>query len=185
MDWPGLLKWSLNYQDGTKKASKHMMMSNDDKKWLSEALQSYTFDEVKEMEKLIKEMVEKDQASSDYSSYMLDRLEALHNLTYSLDNNKNLCLIGGFDFLFETSFKTKDPKILQKCAILIAECAQNNVWIQNFSLNLHPLRFMNFVLNNEEMKSKEASLSALSSLVRGLNMDIKRKFIDVDGVEFL
>jgi len=44
---------------------------------------------------------------------------------------------------------------------------------------------MNIVLKSEKMSTKVAAFAALSSLVRGLNMDIKRKFIDVDGVEYL
>jgi len=67
---------------------------------------------------------------------------------------------------------------------MIASCSQNNVWIQNFALRLHPLRFMNIVLKVKNMSAKVAAFSALSSLIRGLNIDIKRHFIDVDGVEF-
>jgi len=159
-------------------------MSKEDKEWLNEALASYTFDEVKEMQKVIEEMIAADKNMPDYSQYMLDRLDAVHEFTYSLDNNKNLCHIGGFDFLFDTIFLTDDSDILEKCAMIIASCAQNNVWIQNFSIRLHPLRFMNIVLKSEKMSTKVAAFSALSSLVRGLNMDIKRKFIDVDGVEY-
>ena len=43
---------------------------------------------------------------------------------------------------------------------------------------------MNIVLKAEKMSTKTAAFSALSSLVRGLNIDIKRKFIDVDGIEY-
>ena len=46
MDWPGLQKWSLLNQDGTKETKKEMMMSKEEKEWLTEALASYTFDEV-------------------------------------------------------------------------------------------------------------------------------------------
>jgi len=136
------------------------------------------------MQKMIDEMVAADKNMPDYSQYMLDRLEAVHEFTYSLDNNKNLCHIGGFDFLFDTIFLTDDSDILEKCAMIISSCAQNNVWIQNFSIRLHPLRFMNIVLKSEKMSTKVAAFAALSSLIRGLNMDIKRKFIDVDGVEY-
>ena len=35
------------------------------------------------------------------------------------------------------------------------------------------------------MQIKETALSALSSMVRGEYLEAKRKFIDIDGVEFL
>ena len=184
MDWPGLLKWSLNHSDGTKPANQNMMMSDEDKKWLVEAMMEYTFDEVKEMEKIMKAIVEKPKADADYSEFVTNELEALHDLTYSLDNNKNLCLIGGVDWLFETIFITESSDIIEKCALILAECCQNNQWIQNFCLRLHPLRLMNKILNSPKLSTKEACTSALSSFIRGLNIDIKRKFIDVDGVEY-
>jgi len=160
------------------------MMSKEDKEWLSEALAAYTFDEVKEIEKIIKEMVDADKNSPDYSQYMLNRLEEVHEFTDNLDNNKNLCIIGGFDYLYDTVFLTDDSDILEKCSMIISSCAQNNIWVQNYSLKLHPLRFMNIVLKSEKMSTKVAAFAALSSLVRGLNIDIKRKFIDVDGIEY-
>ena len=130
-------------------------------------------------------MVDADKNSSDYTQYMLDRLEEVHAFTDNLDNNKNLCIIGGFDYLYDTIFDTENSDILEKCSNIISSCAQNNIWVQNYSLKLHPLRFMNIVLKSEKMSTKVAAFAALSSLVRGLNMDIKRKFIDVDGVEYL
>lgn len=35
------------------------------------------------------------------------------------------------------------------------------------------------------MKTKEWALSALSSLIRGENLQSKRDFIDIDGLEFI
>jgi len=93
------------------------MMTKDEKEWLNEALQSYTFDEVKEMQRLIDEMVKVDKTIPDYKEFMLERLEAVHDYTFSLDNNKNLCHIGGFDFLFDTVFLQK-MKIFWKNALL-------------------------------------------------------------------
>jgi len=174
----------LSNQDGTRDAAKDMMMTKEEKEWLNEAMQSYTFDEVKEMQRLIEEMVAKDKTSPDYKEFMLDHLDAVHDYTFSLDNNKNLCHIGGFDYLFDTVFMTDDEDILEKCCFMIASCSQNNVWMQNFALRLEPLRLMNVVLKVKNMSAKVGAFSALSALIRGLNIDIKRHFIDVDGVEY-
>lgn len=37
VDWNGLFKWSMTYQDGTK-PSQFKEMSKEDRKWLEEAL---------------------------------------------------------------------------------------------------------------------------------------------------
>merc|ERR1712137_282866 len=151
MDWPGLLKWSLKNQDGTKPTEQNLMMTDDDKKWLSEALQEYTFDEVKEMQKILDHMVNKNVEDPDYETWMLEALESLHDLTYSLDNNKNLAIIGGIDFLFDTLLMSKNPKIVSKCALILAECVQNNSWMNNYCLKLHPLRIMNIILSSDSL----------------------------------
>ncbi len=45
VDWNGLFKWTLSYQDGTQK-SDFKEMSAEDRKWLEEALKQYTFNDV-------------------------------------------------------------------------------------------------------------------------------------------
>ena len=59
VDWPGLLNWTLKYHgkmfyfnlslDGTK-PSDVQPLTGEDRKWLEEALDAYTFDEVKLIE---------------------------------------------------------------------------------------------------------------------------------------
>lgn len=45
MDWQGLLKWSIAQSDGT--SSKDIKpMDDETKKWLREAFEHYSFDEV-------------------------------------------------------------------------------------------------------------------------------------------
>ncbi len=44
--WFGLLKWSLNYHDGTKAPTDFKPMSEEDKKWLAAAMKSHTVDVV-------------------------------------------------------------------------------------------------------------------------------------------
>jgi hypothetical protein len=52
VDWPGLLKFSLSYSDGTKK-SEFKEMEQDKKKWLEEAIDYYSNDEVRQMQKIL------------------------------------------------------------------------------------------------------------------------------------
>ena len=50
VDWKGLFEWSMQYQDGTK-PSEFKQMSEEDRKWLTEALQHYTFNDSEEIKK--------------------------------------------------------------------------------------------------------------------------------------
>ena len=45
VDWNGLLKWSLTHSDGTKK-SDFKEMNAETKKWLQDAMESYSLNEV-------------------------------------------------------------------------------------------------------------------------------------------
>lgn len=186
MDWPGLLKWSVSHSDGTKPTKDIKMMTDNDKKWLQEAMAEYTFDEIGEMERLLKIMTELDPENSDnYVEIMLENLDGLQDLTFSLDMSKNQCILGGLTWLYDLIFTNKHKEIRSKAALILSECCQNEPYIQNSLLKQEPLRQMNRVLQEESIKNKESSFTALSSLIRGLNIDQKRKFIDCDGVEFL
>jgi len=44
VDWNGLFKWSMQYQDGTHK-SEFKEMSKEDQQWLEGALKQYTFND--------------------------------------------------------------------------------------------------------------------------------------------
>ena len=44
VDWNGLFKWSMDYNDGTH-ASNFKAMSQEDRKWLEEAMKQYTYND--------------------------------------------------------------------------------------------------------------------------------------------
>lgn len=44
---------------------------------------------------------------------------------------------------------------------------------------------INKVLNETDMRNKEGALSALSSIIRGECFEVKRQFIECEGIEFL
>jgi hypothetical protein len=44
---------------------------------------------------------------------------------------------------------------------------------------------LNKILNEDKLGNREGALAALSSMIRGESLEMKRNFIDVDGVEFL
>eukprot|EP00330_Aristerostoma_sp_ATCC50986_P006212 CAMPEP_0114586818 /NCGR_PEP_ID=MMETSP0125-20121206/9939_1 /TAXON_ID=485358 ORGANISM="Aristerostoma sp., Strain ATCC 50986" /NCGR_SAMPLE_ID=MMETSP0125 /ASSEMBLY_ACC=CAM_ASM_000245 /LENGTH=67 /DNA_ID=CAMNT_0001782431 /DNA_START=202 /DNA_END=405 /DNA_ORIENTATION=+ len=57
VDWPGLLKWTLAHQDGTKETNPNITpLDENTKKWLTEALEEYQFSEVKRMKEIMDEV---------------------------------------------------------------------------------------------------------------------------------
>jgi len=58
VDWNGLFKWSMDYQDGTK-PSQFKEMSKEDRKWLEEALKQYTFNDADRLQQICKDLADK------------------------------------------------------------------------------------------------------------------------------
>lgn len=57
--------------------------------------------------------------------------------------------------------------------------------MQHWSIEEGAFKFVNIVLNAKNVKTREWALAALSSLVRGENLEAKRNFLSIDGLEFL
>jgi len=68
---------------------------------------------------------------------------------------------------------------------VFAGCNQNNLMVQTASMENGAFLLFNAVLNETILENKENAFAALSSLLRGENLEAKREFIDTDGVEFL
>lgn len=98
VDWNGLFKWSLQYQDGTKE-SNFKPMSDEDKKWLEEALKQYTFNDTDRLKEICDELKEHSKMSKGKLNDLLDELLELVELHQR--NNLNLCLTGGLLTLLE------------------------------------------------------------------------------------
>ena len=92
VDWNGLFKWSMQYHDGTTE-SKFKKMSDEDQKWLQDALQAYTFDDVDRLKQLCEFIGQPEKHSSSELAESLD--EMLELVELHPRNNLNLCLSGG------------------------------------------------------------------------------------------
>ena len=55
VDWNGLYKWSMEYQDGTHPSS-FKPMSKEDRKWLEEAMKAHTFNDTDRLTELINQL---------------------------------------------------------------------------------------------------------------------------------
>jgi len=52
VDWAGLFKYTMQYQDGTE-PSKFTPMSAEDRKWLEDAMAQYTFNDADRLRDVI------------------------------------------------------------------------------------------------------------------------------------
>lgn len=55
VDWNGLYKWSMNYQDGTRPSS-FKPMSKEDRDWLEAAMKAYCLNDSDRLTELIKQL---------------------------------------------------------------------------------------------------------------------------------
>lgn len=55
VDWNGLFKWSMNYQDGTK-PSQFKPMSKEDRDWLEAAMKAYSFNDTDRLTELVNQL---------------------------------------------------------------------------------------------------------------------------------
>merc|ERR1712159_264211 len=95
MDWNGLLKYSLSVSDGTKK-SDFKPMSEEDKKWLSDAMEEYTFNEIKRCHELFTELNVPEKETKEDEEYRLSLFEELQDILDGFDRAKNLNNIQGY-----------------------------------------------------------------------------------------
>ena len=190
MNWTGLLKWSLAQHDGTKECE-IPQLSEDQKVWLKEAMESCVIDEVKEMKVILKTLESKikdSEISEDVrSEECVELIEGLIDLLVNSDSGINFCKIGGPILMFDCIF---DPNISENVKIkacrMISESTQNNHFVQDFISKLDFWKLMAVASSKTVQKELAlASISALSAILKGNNMVNKRVFVNNNGIEFI
>lgn len=116
--WLGLLKWSLNYMDGTVPSSESenfKAMSDEDKKFLEEVMKNGIIDEGDRMKHILNELVayldslqknkneDEDKKKDSSSSLSVEEitllLEELQDIVEQIDFAKSFASMGGLQFL--------------------------------------------------------------------------------------
>jgi len=62
VDWAGLFKYTMQYQDGTA-PSQFKEMSAEDRKWLEDAMKQYTFNDTDRLKQVIDILKKQSQAA--------------------------------------------------------------------------------------------------------------------------
>ncbi len=118
VDWQGLFKWSMQYQDGTH-PSEFKEMSQEDKIWLQEALKAYTFNDTDRLQPICKELKENKEIPTPELVNKLEELQELVELHPR--NNLNLCLSGGMGEVLALIVSHTDTNVRKlACSIFAA-----------------------------------------------------------------
>jgi len=112
-------------------------------------------------------------------------VQDLGNLCEGTENARDLVRIKELPTLINLMLKSQYDKVRREAYFVFAGCNQNNLMVQTASMENGAFLLFNAVLNETILENKENAFAALSSLLRGENLEAKREFIDTDGVEFL
>lgn len=90
MDWPGLLKWTMQNSDGSNLVDKDLkLMSEEEAKWLEEAFESFQFNEMKEIMKILDKLKLPESGTQLDNEDRCSYIEDLIILIDGLENNRS------------------------------------------------------------------------------------------------
>lgn len=180
LDWEGLLKFSLQYSDGTKK-SEFKPMSPEDRAFLEAALNEFCNSEVKRLQEILNKLSEENAILNNNQ----DLLEEMQELLDSLDKGSLLYKIGGHIPLLKIIFYSKYPEDRILALQVLSSANQNDAYVQNESINSGALELAELILKETDMRVRENMFSTISSIIRGENLEAKRIFIRIGGLQTL
>lgn len=165
-NWDGLLKWSIANSDGTRPTRN---LSEDDRRWFMEAMQSQTVDVIKRMKEITLVMQTPEQVLESQgvtSQDIEDMLDELQEHVESIDMANDLHSIGGLVPLLGY-LKNSHANIRAKAAEVVTTIVQNNPRSQQLVMEangLEPL-LSNFA-SDPDITARTKALGAISSLIR-------------------
>ncbi|XVF08125.1 hypothetical protein REPUB_Repub06bG0198800 [Reevesia pubescens] len=165
-NWDGLLKWSIANSDGTRPTHN---LSEEDRRWFMEAMQSQSVDVIKRMKEITLVMQTPEQvleAQGVTSADLEDMLDELQEHVESIDMANDLHSIGGLVPLLGY-LKNSHANIRAKAAEVVSTIVQNNPQSQQLVMEangLEPL-LSNFT-SDPDVTVQTKALGAISSLIR-------------------
>ena len=187
-DWPGLLKWSLQFQDGTAPSPK-CEMDEEKRKWLEDALAAAGEGEVGGMKQDLK-IICHDCGKCFEETLTEEELEAkemaverIRDVVDNLDNAKDLIPLGGFEPLLEL-LECAYPSLVGSIASLLAVAVQNHPACQQHCHEVGALGHIIAAFETKNQGTRAKLMSFLSSLVRGAS-PVFPPFIEGGGVKML
>jgi len=203
VDWSGLLKWSLQYTDGTT-PSGTQPLSSSDVAWLHEAFASRVVDQVKSMRGYLKYLSSEvgtpvQELGEDVASVVsgeetkvkmdgkLEAAEELRDIVSQIDLANDLPKVGGVPVLMEL-LASQEPSLRAHGCGLWQTVAKDNPNGQAVALSAGALAPLMALMDNPSHPAVQAqAMGAVSALVQNCP-PARTAFCDPErsrGVEFL
>ncbi|EQC32172.1 hypothetical protein SDRG_10366 [Saprolegnia diclina VS20] len=199
--WMGLLRWSMQQQDGTH-ASEFKAMDPHDREWLERVMKECVIDEIERMHQIIRIWADEDprqvlpkliedppenpftpEEIADYKEALLD--EMLTRID-QIDNAQTFIKIGGLPSLLSL-FQNPRPTTRALAAEVFATCAQNNPPVQKAGLDASIIEALcKMVTEDKDADCRSKALLGISCMVRSLDKTSERWFVvQCDGLGVL
>lgn len=203
--WLGLMRWSMQYSDGTRPTEDLQPMSKEDKEFLEKVMKECVIDEVERMKQItdllrggdakdifkdsesdVVDRVSKINSPEDEQEFREDMFEYLIDLVENLDNAKAFMLVGGFGPILDMVRNPEHPTSeRQKALFVLGACAQNNPPCQDDLQKNGVLPILLQIVSTDKNASiRFKALGAISSLCRG-HTGLEAQFIEAGGVDLL
>ena len=191
-NWPGLLKWSMQYQDGTANSSLEAM-SKEKKEWLQKVMKELSHSEVDVIGDAMKVLVKysdlyfeptvPDKVLAELSSVQMNEtkkaLERILSVVDNVDNANDLIPLGTLEMLIGL-LRSKYSEVQSLAAQVIGEAAQNNPTVQAYLMDKGGLTSLIHLLQSDSAECATSALTAISSFIRS-NLAGTLIFTEING----
>lgn len=180
--WAGLLKWSLNYTDGTADHSEFSPMSDEDKAFLEKVMREGLVDEAERMKFILTEAtkaMESYQAADTNKDAVIEPpiqeeeleelLQELRDIVEQIDYARAFCSLQGIPFLLGCIQQPAVPASIRMASLgILSTIGQNNPPVQHQLLELGAIKSLCDLFyhptSTEKLKAK--IMQSISSIVR-------------------
>ncbi|KAK0584378.1 hypothetical protein LWI29_012228 [Acer saccharum] len=165
-NWDGLLKWSIAHSDGTQGPRN---LSEEDRRWFMEAMQSQTVDVIQRMKEITLVMQTPEQVLESQGvtpQDIEDMLDELQEHVESIDMANDLHSIGGLVPLLGY-LKNSHANIRAKAAEVLTTIVQNNPRSQQLVMEANGLEpLLSNFSSDPDVSARTKALGAISSLIQ-------------------
>jgi len=184
--YSGILKWSMEYVDGTQE-SPTREMSAEDRAFLSEALENMVVDEISELKKVVAVLKTPEPTNEEELQQKLQMLDMLLDYVDQIDAAVNFHLLGGFVPLIGT-LNSRYPALQSAAAEAFAYIVQNNPKCQDWALENGALRHLlqNFDIaelqGGDEQKQPEVAPAAVEPEDPAKTKVLEKSFLGISAL---
>jgi hypothetical protein len=188
-DWPGLLNWSMQYQDGTH-PSTFVEMDDQRREWLAQALKDLSKSELDILIDQLKVLVDCPEKyfdgtlSPDELKGKETALQNIADIVDNLDNAQDFIPLGGFEPILGL-LDCKYPSLQKLSADVIGIAVQNHPKCQQYAMEKGAIEtFIKTFQSSNDPTTRVSIFGAISCLIRG-GSPAFLPFLQKDGLDFL